>query len=81
MATSDSYFEETLMTRKQRHQREERLLLPPSPPPRNPFVHAAKMRRGTEVHEKSRGALRRVQHMQLQRILNGDFSVADELND
>ncbi|MDR0717674.1 MAG: hypothetical protein LBF50_09720 [Azoarcus sp.] len=61
------------MTRKQRHQREERLLLPPSPAPRNPFAHAAKMRRGTEIHEKSQGALRREKHMKLMRIVNGDF--------
>jgi hypothetical protein len=66
------------MTRKQRHLREERLLLPPSPPPRNPFANATKMRRGVEIHEKSRGAMRRSQHMQLKRILGGDFSVADE---
>jgi hypothetical protein len=69
------------MTRKQRHQREERLLLPPPPPPRNPFAHAAKMRRGVEVHEKSQGALRREQHMRLKRILQGDFSLAEELDD
>jgi len=61
------------MTRKQRHQREERLLLPPSPPPRNPFATTAKMRRGTLVHEKSRGARRRAAHMELERILRGDF--------
>jgi hypothetical protein len=69
------------MTRKQRHQREERLLLPSSPPPRNPFANTAKMRRGVEVHEKSRGAVRRARHMELRRILNGDFSAADQLND
>ena len=57
------------MTRKQRHQREERLLLPPPPPPRNPFATTAKMRRGVEVHEKSRGALRRADHMAVQRLL------------
>ena len=62
------------MTRKQRHQREERLLLPPSPPPRNPFATTAKMRRGVEVHEKSRSAKRRARHMELQRLLRGDFS-------
>ncbi len=66
------------MTRKQRHQREERLLLPPSPPPRNPFANAAKMRRGTEVHERSQGAQRRADHMQLRRMLLGDFSVEEE---
>ncbi|GHT97454.1 hypothetical protein AGMMS49545_23930 [Betaproteobacteria bacterium] len=66
------------MTRKQRHQREERLLLPPSPPPRNPFATTTKMRRGVEVHEKSQGAKRRERHMQLQRILRGDFSAADQ---
>ncbi|MDR2689895.1 MAG: hypothetical protein LBB76_09085 [Azoarcus sp.] len=69
------------MTRKQRHQREESLLLPPSPPPRNPFANTAKMRRGVEIHEKSRGALRRARHMDLQRIMQGDFSVADRLDD
>jgi hypothetical protein len=69
------------MTRKQRHQREERLLLPPSPPPRNPFANVAKMRRGVEIHEKSRGAVRRERHVQLQRILHGEFSLADTLND
>jgi hypothetical protein len=69
------------MTRKQRHQREERLLLLPSPPPRNPFANMAKMRRGVEIHEKSRGAVRRERHMQLQRIVRGEFSLADNLND
>ncbi|GHT80576.1 hypothetical protein FACS1894116_05830 [Betaproteobacteria bacterium] len=69
------------MTRKQRHQREERLLLPPSPPPRNPFAKVAKMRRGVEIHEKSRGALRRERHMQLQRIVRGEFSLVDSLHD
>ena len=61
------------MTRKQHHLREERLLLPPSPPPRNPFANAAKMRRGVEIHEKSKGAMRREQHMKLKRILRGNF--------
>jgi len=65
------------MTRKQRHQREERLLLPPSPPPRNPFATVAKMRRGVEVHEKSRGARRRADHMELRRILQGDLPDSD----
>jgi hypothetical protein len=57
------------MTRKQR------LLLPPSPPPRNPFANAAKMRRGVEVHEKSRGASRRELHIRLAQAAKGDFSV------
>ncbi|MDD3482560.1 hypothetical protein [Azovibrio restrictus] len=61
------------MTRKQRHQREERLLLPPPPPPRNPFATTTKMRRGTQVHEKSRGARRRADHVELGRILRGDL--------
>jgi hypothetical protein len=39
------------------------------------------MRRGVEVHEKSRGALRRKQHMRLQQILQGEFSLAEELDD
>lgn len=65
------------MTRKQRHQREERLLLPPSRP-RNPFATMPKMRRGVAVHEKSRGALRREQHMRLQHALRGDLSAMEE---
>jgi len=65
------------MTRKQRHQREERLLLPPSPPPRNPFATTMKMRRGSEVHEKSRRALRRADRMRLRELLNGDMSEDD----
>jgi hypothetical protein len=36
------------------------------------------MRRGVEVHEKTQGAKRRERHMQLQRILRGDFSAAEE---
>jgi hypothetical protein len=66
------------MTRKQRHQREERLLLPPSPPPRNPFANTAKMRRGVEIHEKSRGAERRERRMRLARVLRGDFLAVEE---
>lgn len=66
------------MTRKQRHQREERLLLPPSPPPRNPFAKLAKMRRGVEIHEKSKGAVRRARHMNLKKLLRGDFSDSED---
>jgi len=69
------------MTRKQRHMKEERLLLPPSPPPRNPFANVAKMRRGVTVHEKSRGARRRELHMDLARVLRGDFSAFEGLAD
>lgn len=65
------------MTRKQRHQREERLLIPPSPPPRNPFATTARMRRGVLVHEKSRGARRREDHMLLHRILMGEVPEND----
>jgi hypothetical protein len=39
------------------------------------------MRRGVEVHEKSRGAVRRARHMELRRVLNGDFAAADQLDD
>ncbi|MDR1463114.1 MAG: hypothetical protein LBI68_08280 [Azoarcus sp.] len=63
------------MTGKQHRMREER---PPSLlllPPRNPFAHAAKMRRGVEIHEKSRGALRRGLHMKLTQAIKGDLSV------
>jgi hypothetical protein len=56
----------------------ERLLIPPSPPPRNPFAGAAKMRRGVEIHEKSRGARRREARMRLARALRGDFSAVEE---
>ena len=66
------------MTRKQRHMREERLLIPPSPPPRNPFANISKMRRGVEVHEKSRGARRRQLHIKLARATQGDFSAFEE---
>ena len=59
-------------------QREDRLLLPPSPPPRNPFANLAKMRRGVEIHEKSRGAQRRERHMKLARVLRGELSAFEE---
>lgn len=49
-------------------------MLPLSPPPRNPFANLAKMRRGVEIHEKSKGAVRRARHMNLQKLLRGDFS-------
>jgi hypothetical protein len=66
------------MIRERRHPREACLLLPPSPPPRNPFANAAKMRRGVEVHEKSRGALRRELRMKLSQAVRGDFSVFED---
>lgn len=66
------------MTRRQRHLQKERLLIPPSPPPRNPFANAAKMRRGVEIHEKSRSARRRELHMRLARVLRGDFSAMED---
>ena len=66
------------MTRRQRQLQEERLLIPPSPPPRNPFANAARMRRGVEVHEKSRGALRRELRMKLSKAVQGDFSVFED---
>ncbi|MDR0441619.1 MAG: hypothetical protein LBI59_11685 [Candidatus Accumulibacter sp.] len=66
------------MTHKQRYRQEERLRAPPSPPPRNPFAHAAKMRRGVEVHEKSRGAQRREMHIRLACALRGDFSKVED---
>lgn len=59
------------MRRKQTHT----LHLPPSPAPRNPFANTAKMRRGVNVHEKSRGAKRRELHMDLARAMKGDYSV------
>ena len=58
------------MTRKQRHLRQERMLVPPSAPPRNPFATAPKMLRGSEVHEKSRGAQRRADHIATRRLLD-----------
>jgi hypothetical protein len=58
--------------------REERLLIPPSPPPRNPLANVAKMRRGVEIHEKSRGAERRELRMGLARAMRGDFSAFEE---
>jgi hypothetical protein len=58
--------------------RRQRLLLPPSPPPRNPFANAAKMRRGVEIHEKSRGALRRGLRMKLSQAVKGDYSVFED---
>ena len=68
------------MTRRQSRPR-ERLLLPPSPPPRNPFANTAKMRRGVEIHEKSRGALRRELRVKLSQVIQGDFHAADTLED
>jgi hypothetical protein len=58
--------------------REERLLIPPSPPPRNLLVNAEKMRRGVEIHEKSRGAERRELRMRLARAMRGDYSAFEE---
>lgn len=56
------------MTRKPKHGRGGPLLLPPSPPPRNLLATAPKMLRGVQVHEKSRGALRRAEQMALGRM-------------
>lgn len=53
------------MTRKHKQRRDLPLVVPPSPPPRNPLATAPKMRRGVQVHDKSRGALRRAEHMAL----------------
>ncbi|MDR1350190.1 MAG: hypothetical protein LBJ59_05320 [Zoogloeaceae bacterium] len=61
--------------------RRQHLSLPPSPPPRNPLATAAKMRRGVEIHEKSRGALRRGLHMKLSQAVKGNYSVLDTLED
>jgi hypothetical protein len=36
------------------------------------------MRRGVVVHEKTRGALRRERHMELARVLRGDFSASED---
>ena len=66
------------MSQKQHHQHKKRLLLPPSPPPRNPFANLAKMQRGVEIHESGRGALRREQHMKLERLLKGKLSAFEE---
>lgn len=63
------------MSRKK--QQTQHIVLPPAPPPRNPFATSAKMRRGVEVHEKSRGACRRAERMALQRLLRGEAGKAD----
>jgi len=60
------------MTRKQRHKKSEAASM--LPPPRNPFANAAKMLRGVDIHEKSRGALRRERHMKLAQAVKGDLS-------
>lgn len=54
-----------------RKQQTQHIVLPPAPPPRNPFATTVRMRRGVEVHEKSRGARRRADRMALQRLLRG----------
>jgi hypothetical protein len=36
------------------------------------------MRRGVEIHEKSRGARRRELHMRLACVLRGDFSAMED---
>ncbi|CAL92695.1 hypothetical protein [Azoarcus olearius] len=56
------------MSRKHKQRRDLPLVVPPSPPPRNPLATAPKMRRGVQVHDKSRGALRRAEHMALRRL-------------
>lgn len=56
------------MTRKHKQRRDLPLVVPPSPPPRNPLATAPKMLRGVQIHQKSRGAVRRAEHVALGRL-------------
>ncbi len=68
------------MTSKTKKYRRSSLILPPSPPPRNPFATSAKMRRGTVVHEKSRGAIRRAEHIRLRHMMQNGQADEDDVN-